>query len=280
MALKGNILFNGDFETGTSEGWIEAPYGQGTGYTLYVLPQAAYKGEYGGYALATEDGAVGQFAYDKVCSFEEEEAYLFIMYAKMISGFWLNGLLYGLDDKGNLIQTYRIGYITETGEWKKIMAILRGYKDITHFKVGVELGGFSTGDKSYIDEVKLFPLRSIRSHILGETITIEGLEVGREVDVGLACFGSCVLRSILKTYNVEGTNPTLNTRIEVYLFDAPHSKFVRNHTQFTTEQFEEVKMDLPEISFIRITYAVGGDNPSFDIEHNLRIEPTAPSGEA
>ena len=273
MALKGNLLFNGDFETGTTEGWISGPFGKICQYDLHASEWGAYKGDYGGYAVALQNGAVGYFGYDKVCSFEEYEGYLFMFYGKISSGFYLNGVLYGLDDKGNLIKDYTIGYITEMGEWKKVMALLRGYKDITHFKVGIELGGVNVGDVSIFDEVKLYPLKSIRSHILGETITISGLGTGRQVDVGLACFGSCVLRSILKTYNVEGTNPTLNTRIEVYIFDAPNTKIIRNHTEFTTEQFEEIDIDLPEISFIRIIYAVGGTDPSFDIEHNLRIEP-------
>jgi len=273
MALKGNLLYNGDFETGTTEGWISGPYGKYCQYDLHASEWGAYRGDYGGYAIALQDSAGAYFAYDKVCSFEEYEGYLFTFYAKICSGFYLNGVLYGLDDKGNLIKDYTIGYITGTGNWRKIMALLRGYKDITHFKVGVELCGIFVGDVSVFDEVKLYPLKSIRSHILGDTITLSGLSTGRVVDVGLACFGSCVLRSVLKTYNVGGTNPTLNTRIEVFIFDGPNTKFISNHTEFTTDQFEEIKMDLPEISFIRVTYAVGGTNPSFDIEHNLRIEP-------
>jgi len=273
MALKGNLLFNGDFETGTTEGWETEPFGLTQQYTFECASEAKYRGDYGGKLNSGVDYAQGYIAYNKICSFEEYEAYLAILYVKKIFGDVNMGIVYGMDDKGNLIDKYVLGYNTDDLWWRKFIYILRGFGDITHFKIGHYVLGKVGGGLFYVDEAKLIPLRSVKGHELAEYRYYDNLSYSKTWYSGLACIGRCKLRSIVRVEDVHGTSPTLDIKVKCFLLEYLSSGYTLTHTQFTSEGFEEVTIDLPEVSNIKIEYSLGGTDPRFDIHHHLRIEP-------
>jgi len=273
MVRKGNLLYNGDFETGTTEGWINGICGLQGGMALEVKGEAKYKGNYGGKLYAGLPPRTSYVGYDRMCSFEDYEAYLFIIYAYLDEGVTISPQIYGLDDKGNLISYYYLGYNNEKGVWKGFKAILRGFGDITHFKVGVVASCLDTVGRMYFDEAKLIPLRSVRGHELAEYKYWGSVSENTTWYSGLACIGRCKLRSIVRTTNVSGTSPTLDITLKISLLDDYLTQYTLTHSQFTGEDFEEISIDLPEVSMIYITYNLGGTSPSFDIYHHLRIEP-------
>jgi len=272
MALKGNLLFNGDFETGTVEGWETAPFNKPFDGELFVSEDAKYRGNYGGVLKATKDWSVMYVAYDKLCSFEEYEGFLYIVYCKNVSGVTIYPILYGTDDKGELIEALPLGYTSDTGNWLKYQAILRGFGDITHFKVGLYAYAYYKDSLFYFDEAKLIPLRSIQGHVLSENKHFADVTSDKKWHATLACIGRCRLRSILQTVNVSGSSPTLDTTLSIKIFPDQMVSYTLNHSQFTGEEFEEVTIDLPEISFITIEYKLGGTDPKFTIRHRLRVE--------
>jgi len=77
----------------------------------------------------------------------------------------------------------------------------------------------------------------------------------------------------VRTADVSGTDPTLDVKLTISLFDNTSTTYTLQHTQFTSAGFEEKTIDLPEISVIKVEYTLGGTDPSFDIYHHLRIEP-------
>jgi len=273
MSLKGNLLFNGDFETGTTEGWITGAFGKVFEFDFSASSEAKYRGSYGGLLYAGVDLADGYLAYNKTCSFEEYEAYLMIMYVKMVSGYFTLGKLYGLDDKGNLIDDLLIGYNAEEGVWRKYQAILRGFGDMTHFQIGLYAWCGSVDDKVYIDEAKLIPLRSVKGHVLEETLTFEGITADKEYYLTLACIGRCKIESIFRVTSVSGTNPTIKPYVYTGLFPDGATSLTIEHSTFTTEGRERKYFELPEISFVKLYYDVGGDSPSFNVKHYIRIYP-------
>jgi len=273
MALKGNLLYNGDFETGTTDGWLTAPFGKHCEFDFSADAEAKYRGNYGGLLYAPCDFADGFLAYNKTCSFEEYEAYLAIMYVKMVSGFYTTGRLYGLDDKGNLIDDFILGYNNEAGIWRKHIALLRGFGDITHFQIGLYAWCSDVGDKIYIDEAKLIPLRSVKGHEIAEYRYFNDVTANKKWYSVIGCIGRCKLRSIVRTEDVSGTDPTLDVKLEISLLDNTGTTYTLQHTTFTGASVEEKIIDLPEVSAISIEYTLGGTSPSFDIYHHLRIEP-------
>ena len=273
MVLKGNLLYNGDFEKGTTEGWVTGPFGKPFSFDFSVSADAKYRGNYGGLLYAPSDFVDGYIAYNKTCSFEEYEAYLMIMYVKMVSGLFTLGRLYGLDDKCNLIDDLLIGYNTHVGEWRKYHAILRGFGDMTHFQIGLYAWANLTGDKIYIDEAKLIPLESIKGHVLAETLSFSNITADKEYYLTLACIGRCKIESIVKVRSVSGTNPTLKPYVYTGLFPDGSTALTIEHKTFTTEERERKSFELPEVSYIKLYYDVGGDNPSFNIQHYIRIYP-------
>jgi len=273
MARKGNLLYNGDFETGTTEGWELGAFGKICKHSLTPSPEAALRGFYGGLLKAAYNLAECYLAYDKTCSFEEYEAYLFILPFKAVNVMCNYGYLYGLDDKGNLIKEFWLGYNKDEGIWRKFVALLRGFSDITHFKVGMYVYQASFGDKLYFDEVKLYPLKSIKSVELAETRRFDELKGNYTWYSGLACIGQCRLRSIVKVEYVSGDSPSLDITVRTGMFDVTGTCYEVSHNTFTAEGFDEVKVDLPELSWMSIEYKVSGTNPSFTFTHALRVEP-------
>ena len=273
MALKGNLLYNGDFETGTTEGWELGAFGLPAQHTLTASEEAKLRGNYGGLLTANTNFAQSYLAYNKICSFEEHEAYLFICPFNMVNGFYNLGYLYGLDDKGNLIKDFYLSYDSEAGDWKVIKALLRGFGEITHFQVGLWTYRVSAGDKLYFDEVKLIPLRSIKGHVLADYKFFDNMTSNKKWYVGIGCIGKCKLRSIVRTANVSGTDPTLDIKIDIGLLENIGTARTLQHTQFTGEGVEEKIIDLPEASTIDVEYTVGGTDPSFDVYHHIRLEP-------
>jgi len=273
MALKGNLLFNGDFETGTTEGWINGAYGKAGQFELSVSADAKYLGNYGGRLYSTENFATSYIAYDKLVGFEENEAYLFVLHQKMISGNFCYGMLYGVDDKDNLIQTSSIGYINETGVWKKVIALLRQYNDYTHIKVGGCFVGEVGGGEFYFDEAKLVPLRSIKSVILRDYQFLDDLTANKTRYINLAIMGQAKVYSEVKVFNVGGTSPTLDIKLVFYHFDPAGNIVEKSHTQFTAEGSEVVTQEITDFQFIRVDYTVGGTDPTFDIYHLITVIP-------
>jgi len=273
MVLKGNLLYNGDFETGTTEGWVCGPYEQLCQCDFSASTGAKLRGNYGGYLKAQVDLAAAYIAYNKICSFEEYEGYLFILPVKMISGISTAGVLWGLDDKGNVIKTLYLGENTEAGIWRDTIVLLRGYRNITHFQVGFYFVGEYAGDECYFDEVKLLPLKSIKGHEIKDYRIFNNVSSNKTWYSVIACIGKCIFRSHIAVRNVAGTSPTLDTTIEIGLLEGVKRSYTLTHSQFTTEGEEEKKIDLPDVSVIKITYTVGGSSPSFDIYHSLTLEP-------
>jgi len=273
MALKGNLLFNGDFETWGTQGWVKAPFGLPCDYNFWASGSAAYRGSYGGLLEAQDAGAEGYVVYDKACCFEESEAYLMIGYLRMEDGMGFAPILYGLDDKGNLIDKFYLGWVYEKQVWRKHVAIIRGFGDITHFKLGVYAWSLHSGDRFYFDEFKLLPLKSVKGHVLADYWEYEGMDCNWTRTAGLAFVGRCRLRSILRAKPTYGTSPSLDVSLEIGLFDNVYTKYYLAHSTITSDTTEEQVIDLPEACIITIKYNVGGTDPVFNVYHHLRIEP-------
>ena len=273
MARKGNLLYNGDFETGTTEGWINGIFGLNGEMEFSASEEAKYEGNYGGMLRATGSNQQSYVGYNKVCSFEEYEGYLYLIKCKIISGNLMYPVLFGLDDKGSLIKTIRLGRLLYPHYWEKHQVILRGDGEITHFKVGVFAEGASAGDKFYFDEAKLIPLKSIKGHQLSEYFYVNNLTTDFVWLSPLACIGTAKLRSAVRTDKVSGTSPTLDVTIMAVKMENDLCYYELKHTQFTGKDFEELTIDVRNIGYLWVTYDLGGTDPQFDIYHFLSLEP-------
>jgi len=273
MVRKGNLLYNGGFEAGTAEEWIFGDFGLQFDYTHEAETTNVYRGNYAWKFGASKNFAKGYISYDKICSFEEHEAYLFIGHVYLEGSFIINPVVYGLDDNGNLLRIIYLTDIIDTDKWIKFMGILRGIGEITHFKVGLYMFAFSEANICYVDEFKLLPLRSIRSHIVMEELDLSNITSSTGYYLNIFAFGACRLRSSLRVEEVSGDSPTLDTSIDVfYNFSRSLYKVIR-HSQFTDTGLEEVVEDIGDAPLLRVNYDVGGTNPSFSVEHRIALEP-------
>ena len=278
MALKGNLLYNGDFETGTTEGWEHGAYGLSAQCNFGVSTVDKYRGSYSGEFQAFENFAESYVAYNKVCSFEEYEAFLYIIYAKKSYGLYAQPILYGLDDKGNLINTIALSWLTENNVWKRNLVLIRQLGDITHFKVGFHYKAVNSGDYCYIDEAKLLGYKSIKSLILNDYVYKENVTSNTYYNFSLGCFGRCKIVSIIKVEDVSGTDPTLDVKLSACLLDDSMICMYSSHGTITSAGTYVLETEFPEISWLHADYNVGGSSPSFTFKHVVRIYPLADAG--
>jgi len=273
VAKKGNLLSNGDFEQGTTIGWKIGEFGLAGDFRLGLETTNVYRGSYSGKLIAEKDNAEAYVSYDKFCSFEDYEAYLMIGYVKMETTDKSQLVLYGLDDNGNYIDKFGIGYNSDCGVWKRFSAILRGFGEVTNFKVGLWIFAQYKGAWAYIDDFKLLPLKSIMAHRIVEEWKIDNLTSTKLKVLPNGVVGECRLESLLTVRSVSGSSPTLDTRIEViYPPSYDHVEKIY-HSQFTNTGFERASADLVDGTYIWVIYEVGGDSPSFNITHQIRLIP-------
>ena len=273
MALKGNLLFNGDFETGTTEGWNLNPEGFSNDFDLLIETVEVLGGNYGGNLISSIPYAMGWICYEHLANFEEYDAYLLVFPTKIEKGTYLYQALFGYDDKEQFRGILYLGYNNTIGEWKRGQAILRGFGDITHFKVGAYLAGASDGGQIYIDEVKLIPLKRVTSQTLAENIDIANLTTSKVVYPPLACMGRCILESTVRVKYVSGTDPQLKVTVYTGLVTQELTNISFSHTPFTDIGVERKVVERSEIGWILIDYDVSGTDPSFGLYHHLRIIP-------
>ena len=162
MVLRGNLLFNGDFETGTTQGWEHGPYDFFAQCSFSASSEAKLFGNYGGLLEATADDQRSYIAHEKILPVEEYEGYLFISQYKLIGSGENEIYLWGLDDNSNYYYSFRIGKNLRGGEWRPGIYLLRGWYDVLNWRVGMYFHGVSAGAKLYIDDVKVIPLKSVK----------------------------------------------------------------------------------------------------------------------
>jgi len=273
MAVKGNLLYNGDFETGTTQGWNTEPEGLLTDFDLVIETNEILGGNYGGNYLSSVPNGMGWLCYEHLANFEEYDAYLLVFPTKIEKGSYMYSALFGYDDKEQLRGILYLGYNNAIGEWERGQAILRGFADITHFKVGAYFNGGSDGGQFYIDEVKLIPLKRATSHILAKDISLGSLTTTKVIYPPLACIGRCMFQSILRVTHVSGTDPQLQVTIYTGLVSQQLTTISFSHSVFSDIGMESKMVERGEIGWIMIRYEVSGTNPSFSLFHHLRIIP-------
>ena len=273
MVLKGNLLYNGDFETGTTEGWNSNPYNLSHEHTFFASCPAAFKGNYGGTLFASEDDANLYLSYDKVINFEEYEAYIFSSRVKIVDNGRGGMVLYGLDNKYNLEGVFWLCYNDIVGKWNLFTALVRGIAGVPFYKVGLWFYAPFSGNGFYIDEVNLIPVKSIKGISLMEKWTLSHVTSTQMRYTMLGGVGRFKLVSILETRNVTGTSPTLDTRIIVAQMDDIGRTREIQHSQFTGEKTERIVAEVENVGYIHYRYEVGGTDPSFDIYQHIYLFP-------
>jgi len=274
MVRKGNLLRNGNFELGTSEDWVLAPHGLGTeACEFWVLEDGIYGSEYVGLLRVPSGNYEGYMMYDKMCDFEEHEAYLFNMSIYKSGGRFAEGVLYGYDDNGNYIDYIPFGQVTEDDNWILLSAFLRGYNNMTHFKVGFRGLTLTTIGDYYFGGCKLMPVKSIKGMYIGEYIRKDDLSSDFDYYGTCACLGRCKFYSIITVPQLSGTDVTLTIRISLYTKDWLENVIILEHPTLTEPSSDILSIEMPEIVKYRVQYIFSGTSPVADIRHDIRIVP-------
>ncbi|UYL65027.1 MAG: hypothetical protein QIT45_gp14 [Methanophagales virus PBV266] len=273
MALKGNLLYNGDFESGTTEGWEHGPYGYLAQCSFSASPEAKLFGNYGGLLEATADNQRSYIAHERILPIEEYEGYLFLAQYKLIGSGENFIYAFGLDDNRNKYYSFNLGRNLTGDKWLTACYLLRGWYDVLSWRVGMYFYGVLAGAKLYIDDVKVIPLKSIKSHVLMGYHATHGLSSNITYYLTTGCVGYCKVISHIRTVNVSGTNPTLDVKVKISPINTSAVMTTLEHPQITSDTNSIVSEEIYECGIVEVEYNIGGDNPSFDVYHQFRVIP-------
>jgi len=271
MVRKGNLLWNGDFETGDKVDWVLNPFNLGTGLSDFVVVTDP-AGGYAGNLWVAGGNNEGYIMYDKECDFEECEAFIYLMRIKKFSGRFIEGVLYGLDDNGNYIDFIPFAEVRENNVWKTIKCVLRQYNNFSHFAVGIR--GLTLTDDTVCNfrGAKLIPVKHANSVYIGEYIRKDDLSSDFDYYGECACLGRCKFYSIITVPQLSGTDVELTIRISLYTQDWVENLVILEHPTLTEPSCDILSIEMPEVAKYRIQY-ISGTSPVADIRHDIRIVP-------
>jgi len=270
MARKGNLIYNGDFETGTVEGWIYPP--KWASYKKADIAVDSVNQRTGSYCGKVIAGGVGVYGigYDLLLDFEEYPAYYFVAYGKL----------------GNMLQIYPFIEFYDEGK-KVICPLLLGFSNtndyvrfagyITNLGLGrfariyISGYGLNAGDACYWDDISVVPVRDIRGisvehHVGSKTYTADATDY-----LNLFFPRPMIIRDLMLVSNTSGTSPTLDMSIQLYSPRAQRVIEEKAFPQVTADGTYYLTFETSAFGFIGLHYKVGGTNPSFDVEHYLQI---------
>jgi len=274
LTRKGNLLRNGNFEFGTTEDWVLNPHGLGVGTSHFdVFEDGLYGSQYIGYLYVDGGNNEGYVMYDKMCDFEEYEAFLFNISIYRYGGRFAEGVLYGYEDNGNYIDYIPFGQVSETDKWVLLSAFLRGYNDMTHFKIGFRGLTYDNPAGFWVGGCKLLPLKSVKGMYIGEYIRKDDLSSDFDYYGRCACLGRCKFYSIVTVPQLSGTDVELTIRISLYTQDWLENVVILEHPVLTEPSSDILSIEMPEIAKYRIQYIFSGSSPIADIRHDIRIVP-------
>jgi len=271
MVRKGNLLYNGTFETGDTTDWVTKPHSLGNNFTIEASTEKVYKGSYSGKVTITDNGGNCFLEYDKALDFEDYEAYLMLARIYLVDFSYGWGAIYVLDDNENYSTYNLIGKTNELNKWKTLEAIIIGQGDCCKFKPGAIFYGVASNNYGYIDELKVMPLKSRKANTLFDSWEYTALNSDATKYLLMAVTAPAKIFSKVRVSKVSGTNPTLDISVKSHYFEDHLSYESVSHTQFTATGQELKTLETPGFCWIEIGYTLGGTDPSFDLVHTMRV---------
>ena len=270
MVRKGNLLYNGSFETGDTEGWTIAPVNNVVNEATIDVDNSNQKsGNYCGKLIAGGTGFYGK-GYDKLFDFEEYAAYYFEMWAKDGNTAGIYPFIEIYDDRMNIINHYYIGYWAGT-----TYGLIRGL--ITNFGLGrwgrLFLGayGMDANTYAYFDNVLLMPVNKLSEWSFVFYKPEEDITSDKYWYPGILIPRPAKIRSVVEIGTVSGTDPELD--IELRINSPIEYKLVENtdHVTISSSGTYGISYDSQSFGIVGVKYDVSGTDPKFPVKHWLEI---------
>lgn len=270
MVRKGNLLYNGSFETGDTEGWTVAPKNSLTNEATIEIDNSNQKsGNYCGKLITGGYTYYGK-GYDKLFDFEEYAAYYFEMWVKNGNATGIYPFIEIYDDKLNLIGFYFIG------SWDdNTYGLIRGL--ISNFGLGrwgrLFLCAFGAGANTYayFDNVLLMPVNKLTEWSFSLFKPEEDITADKYWYPNILIPRPATIRSRVKIGTVSGTSPTLDITLRLTNPEMYRDIEEKSYSQITASGTYYLTWETVSWGIISVEYDVGGTNPKFPTEHVLQI---------
>jgi len=206
MALKGNLCWNGDFETGTFEGWSDQFKGLPSP-NLAVMDGEGIDGSYGLWITPSQTNEYEGFCYDMVFPFEERELYFVEVQAKNM-GASIRGQIEYLDAYKRVLGYDEFG-VALTGGWERMCALVARRFGASYFRVGFVF--FASGDYvAKLDNLSVIGLTHSRDWVWSDyhSFSISG-ETYDDWYCNVAIFVKHSYSWIIDVRNITGSSPSV-----------------------------------------------------------------------
>jgi len=273
MVLRGNFLYNGDFETGDLTNWELGRFGLVSDIPASITTEDKYKGNYAVKFLSSTSYVGSHLISTQDISFEEYEAFLFKCMIKNVDLGWMYPTVYFEDDNGELLSYAYFGYIIGGGGWEECAVLLRRHGLADKFAVGIFAYSTDAGQYGYADWIKVMPIKSLKSCKINTVKSYTSKTSSFNDVLHIGCVGEFKLYSKLAVEGVSGSSPTLDVQVSGIDIDTSTEFTLIEHTQATDTMYEIKSVESVDIRYMLLRYTIGGTDPSFNFKHIISLMP-------
>jgi len=270
MVRKGNLLYNGDFESGDVEGWTVAPKCSLYSEANIAIDNANQKsGSYCG--KLTAGGASYQAkGYDLKLDFEEYVGYLFEIWGKKDTAYGLAPMVEFYDSQGNIRNCYMLNYTTDTG-YILSHGIFTNWGMGAYAKLFLGIYALNAGEIAYFDNVSVIGLKNIKDWSFNLFKDLGTITSDTTWNTCLMIPRPAIIRDKVNVTNTGGTSPTLDIEIRM---NAPYIlSFIegKSFSQITGDGLYFLTFETNSFGLIYVKHTLGGTDPTFDVSHHMEV---------
>ena len=270
---KGNLIRNGDFESGSLEGWDDRFWGLGDNYgSMYIESGVGYSSGkcLKVYAYSVDEYYVG---YNQVFDAEEVAGYIYSFYSTPLAceADVSPAIYYYNEFNDNEQVIWFKGHIS--GLWKKFEGFIRKINNCPKFSVGFHHDNTSPTGYVRFDSFSLIPIRNINEVTFFRSWSRREGAGEYEDDIYIFCVGQC---KIYFTAHVYPHSVGVDSEVDIYVrpLTKDGHKTYNNPIHWTTSENTYVRSYMAhDISGVNIYTKIEDDNSDYEIDYYLSIQP-------
>ncbi len=270
---KGNLIRNGDFESGTLDGWEERFWG--LGYYLTEFEVESGIGYSSGKCMACDILSTRYYyvGWDEIFDMEDVAGYIYGFYVspRMIEADVCPTIYYY--NEFNDHELAHSFYAHATSGWKPFQGFIRKMNEYSKVSVGFKIVNGTGDNRVRLDSFYLIPVQNINEVSFFKSWSRREGAGEYEDDIYIFCVGQC---KIYFTAHVYPHSVGVDSEVDIYVrpLTKDGHKTYNNPIHWTTSENTYIRSYMGhDISGVNIYTKIEDDNSDYEIDYYLSIQP-------
>ncbi|MHC1567526.1 MAG: hypothetical protein ACXQTD_07440 [Candidatus Syntropharchaeia archaeon] len=269
MTKKGNLIENGDFEAGNTDGWTEAPK---SGYNTATIEVDSSNQKSGSYCGKVVAGGSGYYAigYEKLFDFEEYPGYYFQIWGNRHSAYGIYPYIETYGEKEEYIDYYQLGSYVGNG-YQLFRGVIPNLGYTRWWRLFLRVYAMSADTAGLFDDIAVIPISRIEDWSLELYKDLGTITSNKSWQPYVLIPRSAKIRAFAAVTGTSGTSPTLD--ITMKLAEPKGLRVIEEKafSQITGDGDYFQSWETFGFGFLSVSFTVGGSNPSFDVDMYLEV---------